>query len=249
MSHFTSRHSISRRNFLAMTGASALLPFSAFEMLAQEASGALKTGTIGAGNIGGAIGSLWAKAGHQVFFSSLNPDELKPMVEALGPRAQAGTTAQACAFADVLLLAVPYRAIPQIGRDFSAALKGKILIDACNAVLARDGEDLVNLTKQQGIGVTTASFFPGVRVVRGLGSMGSKTMLTNAHRAGDKLPIPIASDDAEAAQVAARLVRDAGFEPVMAGGLKRAADFSMGAPGYGQHANAMVLRKVLGVSE
>ena len=238
---------LTRRSFLALTGAAALLPCSALESLAQGAP--LKIGAIGAGNIGGTVGSFWVKAGHQVFFSSLNPDELKPMVAELGSRAQAGTTAQAVAFGDVVLLAVPYRAIPQVGRDFSAALKGKILIDTCNATPARDGEDLVTQSKQKGIGVLTASFFPGVRVVRGFNSMGAGVLRTNANRAGDKMPIPIASDDAEAAKIAARLVRDAGFDPVMAGPLARAADFSMGTPGYGQHANAAALRKVLGVSE
>jgi predicted dinucleotide-binding enzyme len=237
----------SRRSFLALSGAAALLPFSALGALAQGAP--LKIGTIGAGNIGGTLGSFWVKAGHEVFFSSLNPDELKQMVADLGPRAHAGATAQAIAFGDVILLAVPYRAIPQVGRDFAAALKGKIIIDTCNATPARDGEELVALTKQKSIGVATASFFPGARMVRGFNSIGAKVLQENAGRTGDKLPIPIASDDREAAAIAARLVRDAGFEPVMSGPLAKSAEFSMGTSGYGVHANAAALKKVLGVAE
>jgi len=61
------------------------------------------------------------------------------------------------------------------------------------------------------------------------------------------LPIPLASDDAAAAQIVERLVRDAGFDPIMAGGLARAADFAMGTPAYGQHPNAAALKKLLGV--
>ena len=235
----------SRRAFLALTGAASVLPLSAFGALTQAKT--LKIGTIGAGNLGGVVGSLWVKAGHEVFFSSLNPDELKQMVSELGPRAHAGTTAQAIAFGDVVLLAVPYRAVPQVGRDFAAALKGKIIIDACNATPARDGEELVAFTKQKGIGVATASFFPGARMVRGFNTIGAKVLQQNAGRAGDKLPVPIASDDLEAAAVAARLVRDAGFEPVMSGPLAKSAEFSMGTPGYGVHANAAALKKVLGV--
>ena len=237
---------LNRRAMLALTGAAAILPLSGFRALAQ--SGApMKLATIGAGNIGGTIGSLWVKAGHEVFFSSLNPDELKPMVEKLGSRARAGHTAQAVAFGDVALLAVPYRAIPDVARDHGPALRGKILIDACNAVARRDGEELLALTRQKGIGLATAGFFPGVRVVRGFNSIGARVFVAEAHRAGDRLPIPLASDDAAAAQVAEQLVRDAGYEPVMAGGLARAADFAMGTPAYGAHPNAAALRKLLGV--
>ncbi len=239
-------HFVHRRQFLQMTGAATVLPMSALQALAQGGA-PLKLATIGAGNIGGTVGSLWVKAGHEVFFSSLNPDELKPMVTELGPRARAGTTAEAVAFGEIALLAVPYRAIPQVGRDFSAALKGKIVIDACNAVARRDGEELLALTRQKGIGLATASFFPGVRIVRGFNSLGARVLAAQAHRAGDRLPIPIASDDKATADVVARLVRDAGFEPVMAGGLVRAADFAMGTPAYGQHPNAATLRKLLGV--
>lgn len=235
---------ISRRHVLV---SGAALAASGFLSRGRAQPAPLRIGTIGAGNIGGSVGSLWVRAGHDVFFSALNPDELKPMVEALGPRARAGSTAQAIASGDIILLAVPYRAIPSIGKEFAGALKGKIMIDACNAVAGRDGEELAALTKQRGIGVTTASFFPGARMVRGFNSIGARILREQAHRAGDRLPIPIASDDAAAAEIVARLVRDAGFEPVMAGPLARASDFAMGAPGYGVHANAAALRKVLGI--
>jgi predicted dinucleotide-binding enzyme len=235
---------VTRRNILLSAAAIAsLAPLS--RALAQSAP--LKIATIGAGNIGGGVGSMWVKAGHDVFFSSLNPDELRPMVEALGPKAKAGTTAQAIPNGDIILLSVPYRAIPAVGKEFAEALKGKIIIDTCNATAARDGEELVALTKQKGIGVATASFFPGARMVRGFNSIGARVLQQNTNRPGDKLPIPIASDDKAAADIVARLVRDAGFEPVMAGPLARAADFAMGTAGYGVHANADALKKVLGV--
>src|ERR1700743_1273316 len=77
--------------------------------LGQTASGSkLKIGIIGAGHIGGTIGALWAKAGHPVFFSSRHPEELKDLVERVGPLAQAGTVDQAIAFGDVIFLAVPF---------------------------------------------------------------------------------------------------------------------------------------------
>lgn len=238
-----------RRTFLKLTGAAALIPASALDAFAQGVSGPLRIATIGAGNIGGGLGKLWVKAGHSVFFSSLNPDELKPMVAELGPLARAGTTAQAIPNGDVILLAVPYRAIPGLGKEFAEALKGKIIIDTCNATPARDGEELAAMSKQKPIGVLTASYFPGARMVRGFNSIGAKILQENAGRSGDKLPIPIASDDKAAADVVARLTRDAGFEPVMAGPLVKSGEFSMGNPGYGVHANAAALKKILGVAE
>ena len=67
--------------------------------LTQPATGAqtpqtsrpMKIGFIGSGNIGGAIGELLARAGHEVLFSSRNPDGLKPLLARVGPRARAGT--------------------------------------------------------------------------------------------------------------------------------------------------------------
>jgi predicted dinucleotide-binding enzyme len=67
----------------------------------------VKIATLGAGHIGGTLGALWIKAGHPVMFSSRHPEELKDMAAALGPLAHTGTTAEAIAFADVVLLAVP----------------------------------------------------------------------------------------------------------------------------------------------
>src|SRR5215467_118370 len=99
----------------------------------------IKIGVIGSGHIGGTIGGLWVKAGHQVLFSSRHPEELKDLVTGLGTLAQAGTVEQAIAFGDALFIAVPYGAMPQIGQDYGAALKGKIMLDAGNAVPQRDG--------------------------------------------------------------------------------------------------------------
>ena len=82
------------------------------------------------GRIGGTIGGLWVKAGHPVLFSSRHPEELKDLIAGLGELAKAGTVEQAIAFGDVIFVAVPYGALPQIGKDYAAALKGKIVLDA-----------------------------------------------------------------------------------------------------------------------
>src|SRR5438552_11521151 len=127
----TSKQSIDRhrRAFLRVSGMAALLAFAAQRApaLAQARSGgaAMKIGIVGSGKLGGAVGSRWVKAGHQALFSSRHPEQLKSLVEPLGPRARAGTVAEAIAFGDVVFVAVPYRALPAIGREHAAALSGK----------------------------------------------------------------------------------------------------------------------------
>ncbi|SOY69842.1 Predicted oxidoreductase (fragment) [Cupriavidus taiwanensis] len=99
---------------------------------AREAA-AQRIGVIGAGRIGGTVGGLWVKAGHPVLFSSRHPEALQPLVEELGTLARAGTVAEAIAFSDVLFLATPYGALPQLSRDHAGAWQGKIVLDATNA--------------------------------------------------------------------------------------------------------------------
>ena len=203
-----------------------------------------RIGIIGAGNIGSTIGGLWIKSGHPVMFSSRHPDELKDMVAKLGSLAQAGSVEQAIAFGEVLFIAVPYGAIPQIGKDYSAAMKGKVMLDACNAVSTRDGA-VADEVEQNGIGVTTQKYFPDARIVRAFNTMSYMTFAREANRPDPKLAIPIASDDAQALQVAASLVRDAGFDPVVVGKLADARRFQRGQPGYGQSVSAAELKQKL----
>src|SRR5580692_620444 len=130
----------SRRAVLGLAGAVGLaITLRPMDALAQATGGKLRIGVIGSGHIGSTIGGLWVKAGHPVLFSSRHPEELKELVAGLGPLAQNGTVQQAIAFGDALLIAVPYGALPQIAQEYSDALKGKITLDACNAVPARDG--------------------------------------------------------------------------------------------------------------
>ena len=237
-----------RRALLAAGGAllgSALWPAGA---LAQASGAKIPIGTIGAGHIGGTIGGLWIKNGHKVFFSDRHPEELKSLVAELGPLAQAGTVEQAVAFGDVALLTVPYGAIPQIGHDYSGQLKGKIVLDTCNAVPARDGA-VADEVERNGIGVTTQKYFPGVRIVRAFNTMSYKFFAEDANRPDPKLAIPIAGDDADAVKIAAGLVRDAGFEPVVVGKLADAKSFQRGGPGYGQRVTAAELKQKLSLTQ
>ena len=233
-----------RRALLHMGGVLALSAVFQPAVLRAQGASPTRIGVIGSGHIGGTIGGLWIKKGHPVAFSSRHPDELKPLVAELGSLARAGTVADAISFGDVLFIAVPYGAVPQIGKEYSAAMKGKVMLDACNAVSARDGA-VADEVEQDGIGVTTQKYFPGVRIVRAFNTMSYMIFAREANRPDPRLAIPIAGDDPEAVQIAAGLVRDAGFDPVVVGKLADARRFQRGQPGYGQQVSAAELKQKL----
>jgi len=239
-----------RRAVLAAGGAlmlgAALWPVTARSQ--TGGGGKMPIGTIGAGHIGGTIGGRWVKDGHKVFFSSRHPEELKDLVANLGPLAQAGTVDQAIAFGDVVLISVPYGALPQIGQDHAAGLKGKIVLDTCNAVAARDGA-IADEVNANGIGLTSQKYLPGTRLVRAFNTMSYAVFAKEANRPDPKLAVPIAGDDAEAVRVAAQLVRDAGFDPVVVGKLADAKLFQRGGPGYGQQVSAVELKRILSLPQ
>ena len=235
---------VDRRVLLGAASFAAITTILQPTRLFAQGSSPTRIGIIGSGNIGGTIGGLWVKKGHSVFFSSRHPDELKDMVTKLGSLAQAGTVEQAVAFGDVLFIAVPYGAIPQIGKDYSAAMKGKVMLDACNAVSSRDGA-VADEVERNGIGVTTQKYFPGVRIVRAFNTMSYMVFAREANRPDPKLAIPIAGDDPQALQIAASLVRDAGFDPVTVGTLADARRFQRGQAGYGQQVTAAELKQKL----
>lgn len=235
---------VDRRVLVGGVGALILDAILRPAILNAQGTSPSRIGIVGSGHIGGTIGGLWIKRGHPVMFSSRHPEELKDMVTQLGSLAQAGTVEQAIAFGDVLFVAVPYGAIPQIGKDYSSAMKGKVLLDACNAVSARDGA-VADEVEQNGIGVTSQKYLSGARVVRAFNTMSYMVFAREANRPDPKLAIPIAGDDQQAVQTAAGLVRDAGFDPVVVGKLADARRFQRGQPGYGQQISAAELKQKL----
>jgi len=224
-----------RRDFLLGAALLAMSPLAA-----RAAEAPLKIATLGAGRIGSTLGGLWVKAGHPVMFSSRHPQELKDLVNGLGPLAQAGTVPEAIAFADVVLLAVPYRALPQIGKDYAAALAAKqLVLDACNPFPARDGE-IATWAREKGAGLATAELLPGARLVRAFNAIGAARLPEIAGRKGERVGMPIAGDDVHAIAVASGLMREINFEPVLIGPLAMGRHLIPGTPLAGEHAPAEI---------
>ncbi|HKR34090.1 MAG TPA: NADPH-dependent F420 reductase [Steroidobacteraceae bacterium] len=238
------------RTLLRALAYAAFLCVSASAVAGDDAgSGApLKIGIIGTGNIGSALATHWAKAGHELVISSRHPEELQDLAKSLGPKVRVGTPREAAQFGAVILLSVPYKATPDIGRDLASEIKGKVLLDTGNPYPMRDGAMAVDARKR-GTGVTSKEFLPGVRLVRAFNAINAGNLARDGNHKPERYAIPLASDDAEALRVAERLVRDAGFDPVVVGGLARAREFDWGTKVYTEMLTAKQLRAALGLKE
>ena len=210
-----------RRAFLQVAGAATAtlalgnVPFAAG--IASAATDNLKIGVIGSGRIGSTLGGIWVKAGHEVMFASLDIEHDKALAAKLGAGARAGTSREAAAFGEVLLVAVPYSALPSVGKDLASQIKGKVVIDASNPIVNRDGE-IATWAREKGAGLASMELLPGARIVRAFNAIGYARMAV-AHQNAGRIGMPMASDDAKAVAVASRLVREIGYEPVLVGGL------------------------------
>jgi predicted dinucleotide-binding enzyme len=223
-----------RREVLKAAGAVvALGPLLSPRMTRAADDAKVKIGVIGSGNVGSALGRVWANAGHPVMFASRNIDHDKQLAASIGANARAGTPAEAAAFGDVLLFAVPYRALPELGKSLADSIKGKVVIDACNPFPQRDGE-IANRAREQGAGRVSAELLPGARIVRAFNAVGAARM-GQAHEEPGRFGMPIAGDDKKAIEVASRLIREIGYEPVLVGGLDKGKYLMPGTPLSGEH--------------
>lgn len=228
----------SRRRFLqaaGVTGMAVLASGLARAAAAQPGTPAkLKIGIIGSGRVGSALGSAWVKAGHEVMFSSRTLDDDKALAAKLGPNAHAGTPREAAAFGTVVLMAVPYTALAGVGKDVGDLIKGKIVIDACNPIVARDGE-MATAAREKGVGIVSIDLLPGARIVRGFNAIQAARMAEAAGKSAN-IGMPLAGDDAQAIEVVATLTRQVGYEPVLVGSLKTKGNYLMpGTALAGEH--------------
>jgi len=182
----------------------------------------MKIGVIGAGRIGGNAARLFAAAGHDVLLSfSRDPDRLEEQAAAIGERAAAGSARDAAQFGDVVMLSVPWSAIPD-ALEQAGPLDGKIVIDTTNQFGPGGAQQLPG-------GLTAAQYnqqrMPGARLVKSFNTLTSGFQAAQAGRtpAGNRVVLFLCGDDDQAKQVVAGLIEDAGFAPADLGGLADAA--------------------------
>jgi 8-hydroxy-5-deazaflavin:NADPH oxidoreductase len=172
----------------------------------------MRIGVIGAGRIGGGAARLLARAGHELLLSySRDPDKLRAQAEEIG--GQAGTPAEAAAFGDVVILAVPWPAIDDAVAQ-AGSLDGRIVIDTTNPFGAGGWEVPEGRTTTQ----VNQERLAGARVVKSFNTLTAAFQQEAAGRTGEKrVAMFLAGDDADAKRVVAGLIDDAGFDPVDAG--------------------------------
>jgi 8-hydroxy-5-deazaflavin:NADPH oxidoreductase len=170
----------------------------------------MKIAVLGAGAVGSTIGKLWYAAGHDVTFASRHATRPRALAAELGERAHAAPAAGAAAGAEVVLVAVPALAVTG-ALQAAGPLGGRIVIDAANS-LERGvfGQQQLSLR-------SLADAFPQARWARAFNSLNVNVMAGDNHR--EPPWVLFLSGDEEAKPAVARLIRDAGFDPVDLGGI------------------------------
>jgi predicted dinucleotide-binding enzyme len=205
----------------------------------------MRVGIVGAGRIGEAVASRLVTGGHEVMLAnSRGPQTLADLEQSLGQDAHAGTIEQAVGFGEVVVVAIPLRAIDALPTDLMA---DHIVIDANNYYPDRDGEIAQLDTGELGSSELLAQRLPGARVVKAFNTMNFEHLRDAGHPHGaqERLAIPLAGDDASAKQAVSQLIDDMGFDPVDAGTLSDGRRQQPGTPVYGQLLDAEGVRRVL----
>jgi 8-hydroxy-5-deazaflavin:NADPH oxidoreductase len=177
----------------------------------------MKIGIIGSGNIGATTAFLLAKAGHQVEISnSRGPVFLKTLIKSIGSdNITAATPEGAVMFAQVVLLAIPWRIRHELPPP--DLFKGKIVIDATNPFSESELIDLGNSTSSEEV----AKQIPSARLVKAFNTMYYETLRTGGRKSEDeRLVLFVAGDDTDAKAVVSRLIDEIGFTPVDTGSLR-----------------------------
>jgi 8-hydroxy-5-deazaflavin:NADPH oxidoreductase len=177
----------------------------------------MKIAVVGSGNVGKALGTGLAQAGHKVVFSARNIEHARAAAEAAG--AECSDVGDAVKFAEVVIIAVPYATA---GRDVAAEIAphvaGKVVIDTTNP-LAPDFGSLS--TQGPSAAEDFAAWLPGAAVVKVFNTLFAGVQ-ANPTAHGVELDALYATDDEAAGAKVAQLARDLGFRPVKVGPLARA---------------------------
>lgn len=194
-------------------------------LAAEEADEPPRTiAMIGSGDMGTALGKLWAAAGYHVIFSSRHPDELVPVVNAAGHGAEAAPVGDAVARADIVCLAVPYKAEPSIASEHGEAMKGKVLVNVDNALAHRDG-DLAREAEAVGEAIYSARLFAGTRFIRAFNRKAAYSFPDPDEVDETDFDMPWTTNDPSVRPIAEALIRATGGNPVYEGGLENAREY------------------------
>jgi predicted dinucleotide-binding enzyme len=189
-------------------------------------------GLIGSGNIGGTVARLAIAAGHDVVLSnSRGPETLADLVAELGPQARPATASEAAAAGDIVVVAVPLKAIDAVPVE---PLAGKVVIDTNNYYPQRDGQILVLDAKQQTTSGLLQEHLPTSHVVKAFNNIFFKNLLSLARPAGspERSVILIAGDTHSAKETVTALLDTFGYDAYDTGTLAESWRFERDQPAY-----------------
>ena len=180
----------------------------------------MKISILGAGSVGSTLGRSWVAKGHEVFFGGRNPknDKIQNLLKEIGTNAQAGIVAEAIAFSDVILLALPWQVVEKTITE-AGNLSNKIIVDATNPLTPdfsalEIGFDTSGAEK-------VAAWAKRAKVFKTFNQTGWENMANPVYD-GKPSVMMVCGDDAEAKAIVMGLVTDIGFEAIDLGELKMA---------------------------
>jgi predicted dinucleotide-binding enzyme len=180
----------------------------------------MRVGILGSGLMGGKLGTIFARAGHEVVFSYARSEQkLKTLARDARGKARAGTPREAAQEADAVLLAVHWSRTEDVLNQ-TGDLSGKVIV-TCSLPMNADSTELVVAHTSSGA-EELAKMIPKARVVAAFQTVPSE-VLFGVHEARGKAGRPslvYCGDDERGKDVAADLIRDVGFDPVDAGPLR-----------------------------
>lgn len=182
----------------------------------------MRIGILGSGLMGGKLGTLFARAGHHVVFSyARSRQKLKRLAREAGPRARAGTPAEAARDADALLLAVHWSRVDDVLKQ-AGDVAGKVIVSCVLPMSLTDSRLVVARTSSGAEAL--AKKIHRAPVVAAFGTIPSEVLFAvyEARRRAKRPSMIYCGDDAGAKRIAAQLIRDVGFEPVDCGPLRMA---------------------------
>ncbi|WP_373519489.1 NADPH-dependent F420 reductase [Pricia sp.] len=210
----------------------------------------MKIGIIGSGNIGGTLGKHWAKAGHEVLFSSRHPEELNNLVRESEGAAKAVSVAKAFeANADVYLLAIPFKDIDETAELYAGEYGGKVIIDATNPYPERDGEMAQEVRDDnRNASEYTAMKFSTALTAKAFNTIQAKDLKQRAFDTQNPMAIPFAAQDAKSREATENLITDIGFVPIYVGDLAATNAMEVDQKVYGISTDQQELRSMLNIS-
>lgn len=198
----------------------------------------MKIAIVGSGKTGAALGAIWAQKGHEVMFCFLEEVEEPDLFSQSSRQAFTGTIAEVLAFAEVVMLSVPYESLGEIITNKDAFRNKIVITGICSLEADFTGETIGLPTEQQiSVAENIALALPGASVIEAFNTTFSEVLQLPARESDSIRPtVFYCGDNMEAKKVTIGLIEDCGYTPINAGNLRTARSMETFATAWMQFA-------------